>query len=232
MCEVFLRPSCVLRFCPDRSRNCTPKWAFMLHSDRGPYFAQHRIDRRHYPQSRQNTPKHFSMQSGSKPLIAGQLTNPDIFVQAVCSARVNQLFLHRSVQRISLQDGQGPGLPNAPPHLKVPARQQIAEIENTHHQQAVQVPKQPQPKVLNEAPATPTKQQPSALDLQTTESPDHQMPCLDQHDALHPWHGQRSQPHHPCVQQLFSYRHATMRKSVPLAMGLTCLLSRFISTKP
>jgi len=81
------------------------------------------------------------MQRGPKPFVAGQLTDPDIFVQAVCGDRVNQLFLHRSVLRISPQDDQGPGLPDAPPHLKDPARQQIVEIENTHHQQAVQVSK-------------------------------------------------------------------------------------------
>ncbi len=207
----------------------------MLHSDLGAFFALARINRRHYPQSRQNTPKHLldataleTGQSLSLPICLPKL----VFMQVVCGDRVNQLFLHQSVQRISLQGDQGPGLPNAPPHLKVPAQQQIEEIENTHHQQAVQVSKQPQPKVLNEGSATPTKQQPSVLDLQATESLDHQSPFLHRHDALHLWPGQRSHPHHLCVQQLFSYRQATMRKSVPLAMGLTYLLSRFISTKP
>ena len=200
----------------------------MLHSDPGTFFALARMNRRHYLQSRQNTPKHFSRRWSStgnrtKPFLDGQRAKANPFMKD---------FPRQSVLRISLQGGQGPGLPNAPPHSKAPARQQIEGTGNTQHQLAGLAQNPPQPKVLNAGFATPTKQQPSVLDLQMTASLDHQRAYLDRHDALHLWPGQRSHPHHLCVQQLLSYRHATMRKSVPLTMGLTCLLSRLISTKP
>ncbi len=207
----------------------------MLHSDLGAFFALTRIDRRHYPQSRQNTPKHFWMQRRWKRVRVFPCRSvcQRWHLHAGCLQCSRQsTFQHRPVPRISPQVGQAPDLPNEPHHWQDPERRQIAGIENTHHQQAVQVSKQHQPKVLNAASATPTKQHPPVLGLQTTESLDHQSPCLHRHDALPVWPGQRSHPHHLCVQQLFSYRHATMRKSVPLTMGLTCLLSRLISTKP